>query len=660
MNPIEMLSAEGPALLLGSTAVLFLGALAVSCTRVPIHRQRLAELSVAAALLFVIAALPPLPRFSFTASEAIEVREVVPVVSRSTPAVSPAVTLPDQVVFKAALPVVSSGHRAIGTTGTPDPIESTDPILRVSAAPSTQVDLPRRIVGVYLLGSAIFVLGLLLGAVRLLLILRRRVPLPAWIRSRVERLHAQGRGRASVLVTRARCRPFCFGVLKPRIVLPAHLCTSDLAEQLDSILEHEFSHIRQKDGVGQMMFALALPLFYFHPLFWWLRNRARLAAEMIADDRAARSTGREVYARRLIDLSALDRGGFSSPLGATSLFASKSTFSRRIEMLIKRRNPLERRCSPFRRNFQIAAAATVLVLFANLFGARPVAVAQEDSGSSRVKQLLVERDRLETDLQTLRDQVRLLQQELTKQRASSAVIDPRLPVDRGPGVEVVVQKGDTLEGIVLDRTQASVDLAEVMRWNPGIDPARLKPGQRIRLPYVPPEVQAEPAKPLEPTVPAHRSASLGKRLTAMDDAPILGSASLALVTQLIDLMGDLEVALGTFADRKALHSQGAITDAELLATQIRFETTQKKCDLFRRLFEAELESAERSLATCSQELGRAVQLSKEGYVHEQEVRAAEDRLIRQQARVSVLRECFEPVRKQSNLKERKQHNQGDR
>ena len=53
---------NGPALFAGVTLLLTFGCLAVAAHRSPVHRQRLAELAIAATLIWVILAVTPLPR----------------------------------------------------------------------------------------------------------------------------------------------------------------------------------------------------------------------------------------------------------------------------------------------------------------------------------------------------------------------------------------------------------------------------------------------------------------------------------------------------------------------------------------------------------------------------------------------------------------------
>src|SRR5687768_10640345 len=63
MNAVlEFLSEHGSRLAVGASAILALGCLLVWCVRQPIHKQRLAELSVIGALLWLGLAVLPLER----------------------------------------------------------------------------------------------------------------------------------------------------------------------------------------------------------------------------------------------------------------------------------------------------------------------------------------------------------------------------------------------------------------------------------------------------------------------------------------------------------------------------------------------------------------------------------------------------------------------
>src|SRR5262249_18126304 len=100
------------------------------------------------------------------------------------------------------------------------------------------------------------------------------------------------------------------------------------------------AHVLRRDAWGNLMLNAALPVLYFHPLYWWLKSQVRMAAELVADDWAGRLTGKEAYAVELISLA---RSSARVPLplaGAAGLFTSGSQFYRRMQMLLAREAPL--------------------------------------------------------------------------------------------------------------------------------------------------------------------------------------------------------------------------------------------------------------------------------------------------------------------------------
>ena len=94
--------------------------------------------------------------------------------------------------------------------------------------------------------------------------------------------------------------PFAYGILKPRIILPAPLiaCLDD--HELRSILTHEDAHCRRRDPLRGAIERIAFSLFFFYPPLWWILRQLRRSAEFDCDQRATQTTG--------------DPGSFSSAL----------------------------------------------------------------------------------------------------------------------------------------------------------------------------------------------------------------------------------------------------------------------------------------------------------------------------------------------------------
>src|SRR5262249_32257319 len=118
---------------------------------------------------------------------------------------------------------------------------------------------------------------------------------------------------------------------------------------------------------------LALPVLYLHPLYWWLKGRVRIAAELVADDWAARFTGKEAYALEMIAL-ARSCGRVPLPLaGAAGLFTSSSQFYRRMQMLLAREAPLATRPAAKWRWSVFSVVALVVALLTAAAGLQPAA-----------------------------------------------------------------------------------------------------------------------------------------------------------------------------------------------------------------------------------------------------------------------------------------------
>jgi hypothetical protein len=176
-------------------------------------------------------------------------------------------------------------------------------------------------------------------------------------------------------MTTSCTRAISWGVVWPVIVLPESMCRRGNETQLRAILLHELAHVARRDAWGNALLSLALPVLYWQPLFWWLRSQVRLAAELVADDWAAREAGagKDEYARELVAL-ARSPGGLSLPLvGAIGVFSSTSQFYRRMQMLLTRETPLAISPSPRWKISALLSICVIVVLGAAIAGVQPAA-----------------------------------------------------------------------------------------------------------------------------------------------------------------------------------------------------------------------------------------------------------------------------------------------
>ena len=138
---------------------------------------------------------------------------------------------------------------------------------------------------------------------------------------------------------------------------------------------HEWSHLARGDVWRWRLSTIVGIVFFYQPLFWWLRRQLRLCQDYLADSHAAASpypmagegpgegaadsTAREDYAQFLVSL-AHRRLGLPGTL-ALSVGDGRSNLYRRVTMLLANRQPLMQHLRWSRR---IAIAATAIALIA--------------------------------------------------------------------------------------------------------------------------------------------------------------------------------------------------------------------------------------------------------------------------------------------------------
>ncbi|GJM21041.1 MAG: hypothetical protein DHS20C15_09560 [Planctomycetota bacterium] len=476
---IDTLLQHGAQLLAGSTLLLALGCGAVALSRRPLHAQRRGELCLLAVLLFVPAALLPLPRHGRDALSSL--RElVVPTTStthelntaplaHTSPSGSSgdasthgahearefagadgfASAPPHQLPRADSLPLTVSeaARRRSVTSPTVDVLQHGDtgaallddpsvttPLLAATtleaataleagsaatdspseAAHSTLVT-PRTLALLFVCGAALSMAWLALGMWRLRRVLAATSAAPAWLSEWIAETAPELRLR--VLIGPAARSPFCVGLLRQTIVLPPTLLHGG-RRGLRSVLLHELAHARHGDGRGRLLLALALPLLWFHPLYWWLRKRVQLSAELLADDRAA-ADNRPAYARELLDLVERLPQTPALPAGARPVFGAPHEFTRRIEMLLQRRDRLDTRCSGVARGAHSLFLVGLVMLSSTVFGATPAAAQSADDlvAQAKIAQLNAERDELSAMLEAMRAELNAMHASMSDMKA---------------------------------------------------------------------------------------------------------------------------------------------------------------------------------------------------------------------------------------------------
>lgn len=97
--------------------------------------------------------------------------------------------------------------------------------------------------------------------------------------------------------------PLAMGIVRSLIILPTSAVMSLTPEQLESVLAHEFEHVRRADYFWNLIQTTVETLFFFHPAVWWLGSRLRQQRELCCDDAAVRACADPLlYATALLRL----------------------------------------------------------------------------------------------------------------------------------------------------------------------------------------------------------------------------------------------------------------------------------------------------------------------------------------------------------------------
>src|SRR5688572_12021883 len=287
---IDFLAEHGPMLLAGVTALLGAACAAVWATRSPAHRQRLTEAGVCACALWVVLACVPMQRWRWPAPAQDpadqNLRQVMPSDLRYDD--RPVEIPPELLVGAEVGPTRQNSLDHPGESEDGQVARNTLVWMQWPAPVARrQVDWPRVGAMVFVSGSAVTVLWLALGHVLVWRMLRRSAAAPAWVSATVREVLPEGAIEPHVKVVAHLARPASLGVWRPVILLPHSLMHEGSTARVRQVILHELGHVMRRDGLGNALFNLAMPLLWFHPLYWWLRSQASLSRERVADDWAA-------------------------------------------------------------------------------------------------------------------------------------------------------------------------------------------------------------------------------------------------------------------------------------------------------------------------------------------------------------------------------------
>jgi beta-lactamase regulating signal transducer with metallopeptidase domain len=185
-------------------------------------------------------------------------------------------------------------------------------------------------------------------------------------------LAAFGQERVKLLSSCRLSSPATISWPGPIVILPVNLHNLQ-ADELTAAFCHELAHIRRRDFLCNVFYEFFGVLLFFHPALHWIRRRIQETRELACDDMAAdRMTGRNIYARKLLQLTQKMRSAadITQPSCALGIFEGE-IMEKRIMNLIETKSKQPR----LRLFVSVALIASVVVaacLFSATFGFNPI------------------------------------------------------------------------------------------------------------------------------------------------------------------------------------------------------------------------------------------------------------------------------------------------
>jgi beta-lactamase regulating signal transducer with metallopeptidase domain len=250
------------------------------------------------------------------------------------------------------------------------PVEaSNNPVVKRQPAPAGNRSILGWIANILLVCYWTVVLTLLgrlaIGQWRLENLWRSATQAPQTVRQALAQLGRGSQCQPTVRVSECISGPICFGVFRPRILIPTVLAEQSSAQMLHWILAHELSHLRRRDPLVGWLMGLVHAVFFFEPWLWKLRREVRLNQEFLADAAAANQTiasgSAADYADFLVQLTCAGK----IPIGAAGVKSRASDLFRRVTMLLQTSGTIETKCP---RRWSLLAGGTLLALGIGLAG----------------------------------------------------------------------------------------------------------------------------------------------------------------------------------------------------------------------------------------------------------------------------------------------------
>lgn len=159
---------------------------------------------------------------------------------------------------------------------------------------------------------------------------------------RIERLIERVADRLGIRPPHARILPISHGPLvwslgRPVLVIPQAMLSNEDDRFWRCILAHELAHIRRRDHWFVWLELVGLVVWWWNPLYWLVRRRLRMNAELAADNWAAslHPDSRRSYAEALLWVAGWACGEHRALPALGASHSSRSQFERRLALVLE-------------------------------------------------------------------------------------------------------------------------------------------------------------------------------------------------------------------------------------------------------------------------------------------------------------------------------------
>lgn len=134
--------------------------------------------------------------------------------------------------------------------------------------------------------------------------------------------------------------PVTMGISPKLLLLPAGIAAQLSEIDLQTVIAHEFAHMRRNDFFKNLIYELlSLPASY-HPVLWFTRERITESREIVCDRLAADLTGRAQYSRSLLRLASLLVGAMPTRAAHAVGIFDTNTLERRLMKLAEKQSEI--------------------------------------------------------------------------------------------------------------------------------------------------------------------------------------------------------------------------------------------------------------------------------------------------------------------------------